>query len=189
MYSFLFPTCDVILYPANLILRLARDKEKLSCPCASFHGGETLKIKVLCCGLRHPPQCCRTRNSLWLLPCSGQTSSRPRSQGGLLHDIGGAARLVDKAVFSHPLFVSDVLQHSIPQLLWKQVGDHRDILGNTKRGGESGQGQVEQRWDSPLQTSPGGSRGITAGITNSGMATQDSKSHLVVASPAKPLLA
>lgn len=53
------------------------------------------------------------------------------SQRGLLDDVGGAAWLVDKAVFSRPLSVSAVLQRSIPHLLWKQVGDPRDVLGNT----------------------------------------------------------
>lgn len=51
-----FPTCDVILYPSNLILRvgLARDKEKpcLALACSGVHGGAN---KVLCCGLGHWP--------------------------------------------------------------------------------------------------------------------------------------
>lgn len=77
----IFPHVCLILYLANLILKedwQGIRKNCLSLACDSSHGGETLKIKVLCCELGHPPQCCGTHavtqlctpEYLWPLLCS-----------------------------------------------------------------------------------------------------------------------
>lgn len=135
-----FPTCDIIPNLSNLTLREDWQGMRRTLSVSSLHATaseevKTSKTQVLCRGLGHPLICpCRTRAVTHhrSRTARGRYLSRlgpqRRSQGGLLDHVSGTAWLVDKAILGHPLLVCAVLQHAIPHLLRKQVGDHGDIL-------------------------------------------------------------